>query len=761
MSQIAALRESETDRVAAGRLLAPPDAAEAPRTGAVVRTARRRLVADRVARWTVSAGGLAIIAAISGILIFIVAEVSPLMGDVRVEPTREVSVPGVTLRALVADEHRTHVVGLDGDGAVRAIDLSAGRVVAERQLLGGAPLHAASPPGEDLLAGSTADGRVLLQPVGWDVTFEGEERRIRPRLPEPIELTLDDAGRAIDVFAARHRPGGLVTVVAQLADGNLAMVRREQIENQFTGEATDTLQRAVSEAPFRFTTLVLDGEQRSLYGGTRQGELVWWPLADGGFGRPMVASAGTSEITALTFLLGGQAVAVGQANGDVSVWFPVRQESGELRPVRIRELPRAGAAIRLILPSSRERSFLALDATGQLGLYHSTSHRTLWTGPVPTSAATSLVYAPKADGAVLAGPGRLLELDIDNPHPETTWQTLFGRVWYEGYSEPAHVWQSSGSADAFEAKLSLTPLVVGTLKGTFYSLILAIPLAVCGAMYASQFMHPFYRGLVKPTVEIMAALPSVVLGFLAGLWLAPRLEQTFPSLLLMGLVLPPLVLAAGWVWQRIAPHLGRALLPGSEVLAFVAVLAGGMWACIQLSPGFEGWVFAGSFPTWLHERTDLTYDQRNAIVVGLAMGFAVIPIIFSVSEDAFSTVPLTLISGSLALGATRWQTATRVVLPSASPGIFSAIMIGFGRAIGETMIVLMATGNTPIMDWNPFNGFRTLSANIAVEVPEAPQFGTLYRVLFLAALMLFVVTFVVNSAAEIVRHRLRRRYGQL
>jgi phosphate transport system permease protein len=252
-----------------------------------------------------------------------------------------------------------------------------------------------------------------------------------------------------------------------------------------------------------------------------------------------------------------------------------------------------------------------------------------------------------------------------------------------------------------------------------------------------------------------------VLGFLAGLWLAPRLEQTFPSLLLMGMVLPPLVLAVGWVWQGIVLRLGRGLLPGSEVLVFVGALAAGMWACIQMSPGFEGWLFGGSFPSWLHERTDLTYDQRNAIVVGLAMGFAVIPIIFSVSEDAFSTVPLSLISGSLALGASRWQTATRVVLPSASPGIFSAIMIGFGRAIGETMIVLMATGNTPIMDWNPFNGFRTLSANIAVEVPEAPQFGTLYRVLFLAALMLFLVTFLVNTAAEVVRHRLRRRYGQL
>jgi phosphate transport system permease protein len=148
--------------------------------------------------------------------------------------------------------------------------------------------------------------------------------------------------------------------------------------------------------------------------------------------------------------------------------------------------------------------------------------------------------------------------------------------------------------------------------------------------------------------------------------------------------------------------------------------------------------------------------------VGIAMGFAVIPIIFTISEDSLSNVPRHLSSGSLALGATRWQTAVRVVLPAALPGIFSAVMIGLGRAVGETMIVLMATGNTPTFDWwNPFSGFRTLSATIAVEIPEAPHGGTLYRTLFLGALLLFACTFVVNTAAELVRQRMRRRYAQL
>jgi phosphate transport system permease protein len=229
----------------------------------------------------------------------------------------------------------------------------------------------------------------------------------------------------------------------------------------------------------------------------------------------------------------------------------------------------------------------------------------------------------------------------------------------------------------------------------------------------------------------------------------------------MLVTLPILTLLAGAAWQAI-PNRWRGRVPvGSEALLFVVVLGAGAWLCLALSLPIETLVFGGSFQSWLLDTTGLPYDQRNAVIVGLAMGFAVIPIIFAISEDAFSNVPRDLVSGSLALGANRWQTVTRVVLPTASPGIFSAIMVGFGRAVGETMIVLMATGNTPIMDWNPFNGFRTLSANIAVEIPEAPQFGSLYRVLFLAALLLFVVTFLVNTAAELVRQRLRRRYAQL
>jgi phosphate transport system permease protein len=205
----------------------------------------------------------------------------------------------------------------------------------------------------------------------------------------------------------------------------------------------------------------------------------------------------------------------------------------------------------------------------------------------------------------------------------------------------------------------------------------------------------------------------------------------------------------------------RRLPEGWEALTLVPVICVAGWLSLSLGSACEAWFFGDSFTRWLTLEYGLAYDQRNSLVVGIAIGFAVIPTIFSISEDAVFSVPRHLTMGSLALGATPWQTAIMVVLLTASPGIFSAVMIGMGRAVGETMIVLMATGNTPIMDLNLFQGFRALSANIAVEMPESEVNSTHYRILFLAALVLFLVTFAVNTLAEIVRQRLRRKYSSL
>ena len=726
-------------------------------------TPKRRLIADRAARWVVSAGGIAIIASILGILIFILVEVAPLMFSARVERGRKVTVPGVgKIEAVLSDDYRTHVATLDEHGEVRVVRMQDGKVAYEAGLIpaGGPTLLAATvPPQSKAFAASTSDGRVLIKKMGFEVTFEGSQRVVKPDETPAVSLDLDPAQRPLGPFAAQLDADGNTMAAAVLADGRLAVMRRGIEKNEMTGEETPTLTRAEIDAPGRVTALVIDPTQKNLYAGTAGGDLLWWTLQDAQPGELRAANAG-APVSALNLLLGGRSLAVGQENGALSVWFGVNESGDAVRLARAHELPRHPGAIRVITPSQRDRSFLAAGG-GRLGLYFSTADRTLWTGAAPVPEASALFYTPKADGAYVAGGAQVAEVDIRNPHPEVTARSLFGKVWYEGYDKPTWVWQSSGGSDDFEPKLSLTPLLVGTLKGTIYSLLLAIPLGVFGAMYISQFMHPAYKRYVKPMIEIMASLPSVVLGFLAGLWLAPRIQQAMPALVLMSVLLPLFVLLAGFLWSRL-PRGFRGRFPlGTEALLFVFVLAAGIGVCARLSRGFEELAFGGDFQTWLAHATGLSFDQRNAVVVGLAMGFAVIPIIFAIAEDAFSNVPSNLVAGSLALGADRWQTVTRVVLPSASPGIFSAIMIGFGRAVGETMIVLMATGNTPIMDWNPFNGFRTLSANIAVEIPEAPHGGTLYRTLFLAGLLLFVITFLVNTVAELVRQRLRERYSQL
>ena len=192
------------------------------------------------------------------------------------------------------------------------------------------------------------------------------------------------------------------------------------------------------------------------------------------------------------------------------------------------------------------------------------------------------------------------------------------------------------------------------------------------------------------------------------------------------------------LWQFICKHpLCKKLDRGYEFLLLAPVLILAVFCAIKLGPVAEAAFFGGNFKLWLFSEAGVRYDGRNNIIIAFALGFAVIPIIFTMAEDALSNVPGSLKAASLALGASRWQTVWRVILPSGSPGIFAGTMIGFGRAIGETMIVLMATGNTAIMDWSIFNGMRPLSANIAVEIPEAPVDGSLYRVLFLSAVILF------------------------
>ena len=292
-------------------------------------------------------------------------------------------------------------------------------------------------------------------------------------------------------------------------------------------------------------------------------------------------------------------------------------------------------------------------------------------------------------------------------------------------------------------------------------MLFAVPIGLAAAIYTAYFMAPSVRKVVKPTVEIMEALPTVILGFLAGLWLAPIIEDKLPGVVLLLILLPISIFVTAFVWHNIPKRIKNLVPAGWDSIILVPVVAFVGYVSFGLSPWVEEILFDGNTRLYITNELGITFDQRNSLVVGIAMGFAVIPTIFSIAEDAVFSVPKALSSGSLALGATQWQTLTKVVLLTASPGIFSAVMMGLGRAVGETMIVLMATGNTPIMDWSIFEGMRTLSANIAVEMPESEVGSSHYRILFLAAFVLFIFTFVFNTIAEFVRQRLREKYSSL
>lgn len=759
------------------------------------RVQRKKLI-DKAAGVVIACGGIGIILSVAAILFVIVAETLPLWRSPAAELIKTVNLDlveggaqqpapagtsgGTGLSrptgrpvALGVEEYQSIAYILRDAGTVDFVAVSDNQLLQRYEIRGLRGQHVTAAYRDGLhhtIAVGTSNGQIIPLTITFSTTLQDGKRTIAPKVSEGEPIQIDPQGRALSALVYREEDGR-ATAAAVVAGSRslLLLAQREKTSTLFGPAGADEYRADLApDLPADVTALALDKYQTNLLAGTTGGELLYWDVSDPAaptLQQRFVGGQGPGVgVSALGWLLGDRSLIVGDAAGNVSVWFQVRdpQDPSAYPYRRIHVLRAHDAPVTAVAPSPRDKGFVSADRNGMIFLHHATSEQTLLALQSGDAPITLLTMAPKADGIyAVAGDARLFDWFLYNPHPEITLRTLFGKVWYEGYDHPEYTWQSSSGSDEFEPKFSLTPLAYGTLKGTFYALLLAVPLSVCGAIYTSQFLHPSLRSFIKPTVEVMAALPSVVLGFFAGLWLAPRVEQIVPAVLLMLFALPLATLGASFLWRLLPLSLRSRLRPGAELFFLAPVLLLTAYGCVSLNDPIEAAFFNGNFPQWLFDTTGVRYDPRNSMVVGFAMGFAVIPIIYTICEDAFSNVPQHLISGSFALGATRWQTALRVVLPTASPGVFSAIMIGFGRAVGETMIVLMATGNTPVMDFNPFSGFRALSANIAVEIPEAPHGGTLYRVLFLAALLLFILTFLVNTAAEVVRQRLRERYSRI
>ncbi|MFK8041718.1 ABC transporter permease subunit [Congregibacter sp.] len=429
-------------------------------------------------------------------------------------------------------------------------------------------------------------------------------------------------------------------------------------------------------------------------------------------------------------------------------------------------LPRLGEpqptsmTVRWLKSESRRRVSYLVGEDGELAVMVPSSGEELLRRIVPELAGPG-DFGIVADGSAVY---RLTDVDlisvgIRNPFPETGWRSLWLPQWFGAYDAPAHFWHPDGAAIGALSKLSLSPLLYGTFKAALYGMLLAVPLALGAAVYTGYFLPPRIRNRIKPSIEMLEAFPTVVLGFVAGLWLAPLLlDYLLPILLLPVLLLglPILLSLIHLLLQLLSPRFQRR--PPRMAIVAVVYLAAVVLLVMNASY-FESWLFEVSLRDWLWREWGIAYEQRNALLVGMAMGVAITPVMFSIVEDSIFAVPRSLSDGSLALGATRWQSLARVVLPAASPAILSALLIGLARGLGETMIVLLATGNTPLMEPGAFSGLRSLSASIAVELPEAGSESVQFRLLFLAALVLFGLTFVLNTVAELFRQRLRYAYA--
>ena len=746
---------------------------------------RRKLrhFTDRAAKICIAAGGLGVIAALLLIFFYLFYEVMPLFRSADVQNVAEYSFDQSTSSEslhLAIEEQNELGVRLGVSGDVLFFNIEDGSEVAAMQLNLPEGFNTSSFALESETSGVFAIGSDLGQAVvarySFETSFSSEDnsRIITPVIDYPFgEIPFDLFDESSVVSLAIRSSTDRFLIAGTNEGGAIQMIRGNRQTDLFAafsdGAAAapfDVISASVNLSAPGTANLFIDSDRRWLSLVSRNGLTRILDIREAFAGELSAFELETfitqngAEILDIRYLLGAMSLLVVDSDGGISQWFLVRSGDG-VTLEKVREFGRADASIVAVTAEQRRRNFITVDAYGALAIHNTTAYREVFKKSLVSNLSRNLAISPRGDALIIESDDRYSVWQVDNEHPEVSWSALWDKVWYESYSEPDYIWQSSASTNEFEPKYSLTPLSFGTLKAAFYAMLLAAPLAISGAIFTGYFMAPPMRKQVKPLIELMQAIPTVVLGFLAGLWLAPFIEKNLLGIFSILVVLPFSILLASLCWSQLPARIRLGIPEGWEAAILIPVILFFGYFSFLIAAPLESLFFNGDLRTFITNDLGITYDQRNSLVVGFAMGFAVIPTIFTIAEDAIFTVPKQLSYGSLALGATPWQTLYRVILPTASPGIFSALMIGMGRAVGETMIVLMATGNTPIMDVNIFEGMRTLAANIAVEIPESEVDSTHYRILFLAALVLFMFTFVVNTAAEVVRERLRAKYGEI
>lgn len=727
---------------------------------------RKRFIQDRLIRLVVTCGGVSVLGALVLIFVYLAIVVAPIFSDANIEPAdidTQISVHSPV--AIGVNEYGDHAYTFDKSGSLSFWSLTDKKPQPEfTQKMAPSMLFARSDASSGWLASVDAESNITLFKPVFSTSINKTGRYFDPDVEffnNGADLSLFDDSNPLSLLGLSAQPSSM-TLVGQASDRTVSVLTLKK--GQGLNQEKDALLPQRFTFPTVFPTLdqilvAPNGQQLFLRSGSelmiamKHGEQFRIrEIVDLTQGDPQ------QQVKNIDLLSGAYSLLVTYSNGLVSQWFDVLQnEVRSLTHIRNFQL---APEVDFLLPDIYRKGFYSFYQNGTLQSHYTTSEK-LVLFERPYSKSPDLAAMSKNEKHLLVLSGQQLNVaKVNNDFPEISFSSLWNKVWYESYPEPEYVWQSTSASDEFEEKFSLVPIAFGTLKAAVFAMIFAVPIAVLGAIYTAYFMSPSMRRVVKPTIELMEALPTVIIGFLAGLWFAPIVETHLTAVMALLIILPLTTLVAGGLWHCVPQAVTRRLPNGWHAVILIPALLISIVTVFLFGTDIESVLFAGDVKLFLSSY-GIDFDQRNALVVGFAMGFAVIPTIFTIAEDAIFSVPKHLSDGSLALGATPWQTLLYVVLLTASPGIFSAVMMGLGRAVGETMIVLMATGNTPIMDWNIFEGMRTLSATIAVELPESEVGSSHYRLLFLAALLLFIFTFAVNALAEVVRQRLRDKYRAL
>lgn len=724
---------------------------------------------DQLTRVGVTAGGIFVLITLMLIFFYLLYVIVPIFSSVAVNPKQHLSLSVTSKTALLGvDDSNKIAYRFSHDGKVIFVDLHSpspsATILKQQTIIKNPTAYAVSLPRDGMVAYATAQGQVKIVKPAFELTFSEANKHLQPSIQYPFgqtPLALAPTGETITQLAISGRDDRTI-VVGKTATNHLyglSLLLPENVVQRANGWQQQRFE--ITNTPAKIDDFQLTPDGKTLYVLSGSNLYLYKLTANTAFLRKIENIAtGNSKPVSITLLSGANSLLITNSDNTISQWFEVVKQ-GKRQLISVRTFHFSASPLVKIVPEYYRKGFFAIQKDGTSSAYYTAERKVIYKDKVFTKVPTDIAISPKANLLVTLDNGQLQSYQVKNAHPDIGLSSLLQKVWYEGYAEPDYVWQSTSASDEFEPKLSLVPIVFGTLKAAVYSMFFAIPLALAGAIYTAYFMSNKVRRVIKPTVELMEALPTVILGFLAGVWLAPIVEQYLAGIALGIVLLPLAIIVVGWSWSML-PGQWRSRVPnGFHIALLIPVIIAVTYGCFGLSPWIETQFFNGDLQGYLNNHLGIGYDQRNALIVGIAMGFAVIPTIFTIAEDAIFSVPAHLTKGSLALGATQWQTLTKVVLLTASPGIFSAIMMGLGRAVGETMIVLMATGNTPVMDWNLLQGLRTLAATIAIEMPESEVGSSHYRVLFLAAFVLFVFTFVFNTIAEVVRQRLRAKYSSL